>query len=282
MSAAGADDVSMYAVVWAASARTDAAEPSDDGSHTRPLGSWSMSDNWDGAIWRMSNGAEAAFDQLRALQTQLKAASPTPLFLRTVGTPLGNRGPSRLQTSDGVASAAAMWRVAAQEQPGARLMAYAFDASSAAGPASLPHADSFGIATDAGIWLEPQLTSEQGTQHAGGRAVDGEPASLAFRRGTVLITGGLGDLGLLTGLWLAERCPGAWAVLLGRSGRAAKLSAAVARTPWPITAVRCDVACSEDLGAVIAELRERGLPPVRAAFHAGGMTQVWVVRTTLL
>jgi hypothetical protein len=45
--------------------------------------------------------------------------------------------------------------------------------------------------------------------------------------------------------------------------------------------VRCDVACSEELAAVVAELCELGLPPVQAVFHAGGITQVWVGQAAL-
>ena len=269
-----ATDVNMYAVEWAASAVTAASELLEGGSHNRPLGSWSMSDNWDGAIWRRGDAAAAASGQLRALQTQLTAASVAPLFLRTVGTPLAGAGPERLQSSNGVASAWAMWRVAAQEQPGTRLMAYGFDARAAAVPASLPPTDSFGMAVDAGTWLTPRLTTAHGTERAAGPAVPNGSELLASMSGTVLVTGGLGELGLLAGLWVAKSCAWAWVVLLGRSGRAAALAAANARTAHALIAVRCDVACSEELAAVMAELRERGLPPVQAVFHAGGVTQV--------
>ena len=97
---------------------------------------------------------------------------------------------------------------------------------------------------------------------------------LAQLTGCVLVTGGLGDTGLLAGLWIAETSLAARVVLLGRSGRAAALPPAAARSLRSLTVIRCDVACAEDLAAVVLELQSHGFGPVQAAFHAGGLTQV--------
>ena len=289
VSTASGEDVDTYVVGWAAS--SIAAEPllseAEPGTRIRPLGSWSMSDNWDGAVWRSGDDAAVASGQLRSLQTQLAAASASPLCLRTVGNPAVNGGPGCAQSSDAVASAWAMWRVAAQEQPGARLDAYGFDANAALVPDRLPATDSFGASVNAGVWLAPQLTAAHSSQKAGGLAT--ETASNPHLTGCVLVTGGLGDLGLLAGLWLAETSPAVHVVLLSRSGRAATLPEAAARSLRMLTAVRCDVACSEDLAAVVKELQLRGVGPVQAVLHAGGITQVgccvrdrdWPVHTML-
>ncbi len=279
VSTPNAEHAGTYVVEWAAS--SIAAEPllsaTERGTRIRPLGSWSISDNWDGAVWRSGHDAAVASGQLRSLQAQLAAASASPLCLRTVGSPAAHSGPGYAQSSDAVASAWAMWRVAAQEQPGARLEAYGFDPNAALVPDRLPATDSFGASVNAGVWLAPQLTAAHSSQHDGGLAT--KTGTVLQLTGCVLVTGGLGELGLLAGLWLAETSPAAHAVLLSRSGRAATLPAAAARSLRPLTAVRCDVACSEDLAAVVTELQLRGVGPVQAVFHAGGITQVgWVAR----
>ncbi len=274
VSTASGQQVDTYVVEWAASSivAVPLLADAERGTHIRPLGSWSMSDNWDGAVWRSGNDSAVASRQLRSLQTQLAAASASPLCLRTVGNPATHDGPGRVQSSDAVASAWAMWRVAAQEQPGSRLEAFGFDFNAARVPDRLPATDSFGASVNAGVWLSPQLTTAHSSQHDGGLATANR--SLPHLTGCVLVTGGLGELGLLAGLWLAETSPAAHVVLLSRSGRAATLPVAAARSLRPLTAVRCDVSCSEDLAATVAELHLRGVGPVQAAFHAGGITQV--------
>ena len=95
----------------------------------------------------------------------------------------------------------------------------------------------------------------------------------AVVRGTHLITGGTGALGLRTALRLAEQ--GAEAVaLLSRSGR---LDAQGQRTVEDIRAKGCrvllpkgDVANAADVQAVLEALR-RDAPPLRGVFHAAGL-----------
>ena len=266
--------VDIYLVEWAASgiAAVPLLSDAERRTRTRPLGSWSMSDNWDGATWRSGYAAAAASNQLRSLQALLAAASASPLCLRTVGNPAAHVGPGSAQSSDAVASAWAMWRVAAQEQPGARLEAHGFAANAALVPASLPATDNFGACVGTGVWHAPRLTVAHSSQHDEGSPTQNEP--VPRMTGCVLVTGGLGDLGLLAGLWLAETGPAAHVVLLSRSGRAATLPAAAARTRRPLTAVRCDVTSAEDVAALMTELQLQGAGPVQAAFHAGGITQV--------
>ena len=273
-SAATAERVGTYVVEWAASsaAAVPLLSDAERGVRIRPLGSWSMSDNWDGAVWRSGDDAAVASRQLRSLQTQLAAASATPLCWQTVGAPAAHVAPGCTRSSDAVASGWAMWRVAAQEQPSTRLEAYGFDPNAALVPDRLPATDSFGASVNAGVWLAPQLTTAYSSQQDGSlAAANGLVPRLT---GCVLVTGGLGDLGLLAGLWLAETSPAAHVVLLGRSGRAASLPAAAAHALRPIMAVRCDVTCSEDLAAVVTKLQLQGVGPVQARLHAGGITQV--------
>jgi NAD(P)-dependent dehydrogenase (short-subunit alcohol dehydrogenase family) len=72
--------------------------------------------------------------------------------------------------------------------------------------------------------------------------------------GRVVITGGLGSLGLLTARWLLQQ--GVRRLLLvGRSGRgdAAELAALLAQQPEAeISACAADMACAEDLALVLA------------------------------
>ena len=271
---AGLEHVDAYTVEWAASgvAATPLLTDTERGTRVRAPSSWSVSDNWDGAVWRSGNHAATAAGQLRSLQTQLATASAVPLCLRTVGTPSVNGGPGRVRSCDAVASGWAMWRVAAQEQSGARLEAYGFDPNATQVPERLPATDSFGACAATGVWLAPHLTSSRSSEPATGSTAWNAPGPQLT--GCVLVTGGLGNLGLLAGLWAAETYPTAQVILIGRSGRGAVLPAAAGGSSRLLTAVRCDVACAEELAAVVTELQLQGVGPVQAALHAGGDTQV--------
>ncbi|MCH8149008.1 MAG: SDR family NAD(P)-dependent oxidoreductase, partial [Planctomycetes bacterium] len=90
--------------------------------------------------------------------------------------------------------------------------------------------------------------------------------------GTYLITGGLGGLGLEVARWLVER--GArHIVLLGRSAASQEALTAVHEMEArgaKVAMLRADVSNTEDLGAVMANLRAAS-PPLRGVVHAAGV-----------
>jgi myxalamid-type polyketide synthase MxaE and MxaD len=97
-------------------------------------------------------------------------------------------------------------------------------------------------------------------------------------RGTYLVTGGLGGLGLVVAGWLADR--GARSIaLLGRSAGAPRAEAARAVSALEargvtVTRLAADVADEHALRTVLADLDSRiardGLPPLRGVVHAAG------------
>src|SRR5262249_38880331 len=89
---------------------------------------------------------------------------------------------------------------------------------------------------------------------------------------TYLITGGLGDLGLLTANWLVDR--GArHLVLIGRSNASDTALSAIERMKQKgaeIIFSRADVSQSDQLAGVLAEIG-RTMPPLKGVIHAAGV-----------
>ncbi|WP_245805218.1 type I polyketide synthase [Amycolatopsis australiensis] len=113
---------------------------------------------------------------------------------------------------------------------------------------------------------------------------DERPGRTWQPRGTVLVTGGTGDLGPLVVRWLAGAGAG-HIVLPGRRGPDApgvpELTAELARSGVRLTAVRCDVADKAALAALLAELRTAG-DPVRAVIHAAALIDIGAIETATL
>lgn len=73
--------------------------------------------------------------------------------------------------------------------------------------------------------------------------------------GKVVVTGGLGSLGLLVALWLLERqqCSGMELHLLGKSGRGGppEILASILEGDDCVTLSRCDVSCHAEAAALL-------------------------------
>ncbi|MGC5016854.1 type I polyketide synthase, partial [Streptosporangium sp. DT93] len=100
----------------------------------------------------------------------------------------------------------------------------------------------------------------------------GGPAGPWRARGTVLITGGTGALGMRIARWLA-RNGAERLVLISRQGSTApgvaELEAELAGLGVPVTVVACDVADLDALSDLVTRLRADG-PPIRAVVHTAG------------
>ena len=93
-------------------------------------------------------------------------------------------------------------------------------------------------------------------------------------RGSVLVTGGLGDIGQLAGHWVAGAAEGAHVWLLGRSGRAAQpLAASLARHNGCVSMAAADVAAQADMADLLQRIAAAGAPAVTGLLHAGGVLQ---------
>ena len=88
-------------------------------------------------------------------------------------------------------------------------------------------------------------------------------------KGTYLITGGLGGLGLLVARWLIEKGV-RHLVLVSRSGATAKQLEELAQLEAKILVRQADVTQSEQLQTILAEIKD-SLPPLRGVIHAAGI-----------
>jgi 3-oxoacyl-(acyl-carrier-protein) synthase/NAD(P)-dependent dehydrogenase (short-subunit alcohol dehydrogenase family)/acyl carrier protein len=90
--------------------------------------------------------------------------------------------------------------------------------------------------------------------------------------GSVVISGGLGSLGLLTASWLAGRKE-QHLVLLGRSGRASNSAVAAMQSGACVVMCRCDTASIEETAACLSgnDCQSSDMPAVHAVYNSGGI-----------
>ena len=175
----------------------------------------------------------------------------------------------RLYSSSGGLAAiavAGLLRAAAREQAlgGGSLYSLLSSRYSRAAPAAHAagdSADAYGAASEGGMLFLPRLAPAADSQQLPAAA---EPA-LA---GRVLVTGGLGELGLLVGAWLAQQ-PAVHAVLLGRTAHSKPLPAALLAAGGLVSVIMSDVGCASD-AAVLESGAGGSQLPLRGVMHAGG------------
>lgn len=169
---------------------------------------------------------------------------------------------------------AGLLRTVAREQPAGRFHSLLSSSWSTYPPAlHTPGegADAYGSAAAGGLLLLPRLTAfaagghEQRQQDL--RALATSAPGLT---GRVLVSGGLGDLGMLVGAWLAQQQPGAHAVLLGRAAHSRQWPAAVLAGGGLVSAAMADVASREDVAAMSA-CSGTSRKPLCGVVHAGGL-----------
>ena len=168
-----------------------------------------------------------------------------------------------LQHSVALAGAGALLRTAAQEHPSMDWQAHGCSSwqSQHGGSAAVPDSDAFGLQSSRSAHYRPQMLP----------AATEEPmdtAAMAGSGGCTAITGGLGSIGMLAGLWAAEQ--GSHVQLLGRSGRTQTDALPLLARATHATVMRCDVGSSEEA----AQLRASSIwTPLRQVWHAGGVLQ---------
>ena len=90
--------------------------------------------------------------------------------------------------------------------------------------------------------------------------------------GTYLISGGLGDLGLLIAQWMVEKHGVKHLVLVGRSGAKPAVSnqlKALEEAGASVVVAKADVSKSEQMAQILADI-EQFQPPLRGVIHAAG------------
>lgn len=288
----------MYALMWLA----DSAIPATarcSGAHLRHAIEWRVGAGTRLKLRPEDSGADFLSVQasLRVLLAATASGGRPPVALHT---PLLMPG-LQADTAASYAAAAGLLKVAAQENRGQAFGLLIQDGISM-GSTELPEAetakaDCFGVALSEGALITPLLAGvPEAPLAAAGEllvwpaatcsvlclqsptafpafppgaatgALQKDPASA----GSVIITGGLGDIGSLAGAWVAAA--GAARVwLLGRSGRAGRplpLAAASAKGS-AISALSCDVATAADVAGLSTELM--AAPIATCVLHAGGV-----------
>jgi len=266
-------DGMQYTVEW--TAFTAASYTS--GPKCPSSGSWSLVPNegsqqqWHHSIGR--DASEVASMQLQALQMQIEDPAShlkKCITLQTAGPPSVMTLACHSVYRSGGSSAACAWallHVVAQENADVLCRSYGLDVSVDKIMPALPESDSFGSLTSGGLWFVPQLRKCM-------NRLPPSPALDANMYSTVLVTGGLGDIGLLVGFWVAVTWPGTRVVLLSRNGSSRRLSLCMSNISAPITAVRCDASSLCELTSLASDLQASDAPPIKAIFHAGGVIQV--------
>ena len=279
--AAAPDNSMLYAVEWVAVESASLSAASAPAHPARPASArWSIQLRGGGsepatATWRhrkatAGHGVRAVARQVQALQRVLTAAAARAAgaargaAMAVRGLPEGCAMSPAAARLSAAPTVVALVRVAAQEVAAVGWTTCAVDAAAPrVGPAPAA-ADSFAVASTGGVWLSPRLMAHSDVASAAATVSRGGllPASAAFN-GTVLVSGGLGDIGLLATRWVAAAAPAARLVLLSRSGRSAQvaaLAAGLAAAPGAscFTVAHCDVSSRDEVEGLVAHLRAAG------------------------
>ena len=143
-----------------------------------------------------------------------------------------------------LAAALGLVRVAASEQPHCTWSLTAQSGLAPAAAAPAPAADAFGLYMRSGLAHAARLEAVGGPQLGSSTALELSQS--------VLISGGLGGVGLLTSSWLAHLRPQSRLVLVGRSGRASAGHADQLMRGCSTTMVRCDVTSAAEVAPAMA------------------------------
>ncbi len=157
------------------------------------------------------------------------------------------------------ATALSFIRSAAQEQPKVLWQSTIDSAFNASGGTSVPRADAFGVQRMGSVILQAQL-------------LPNFQASVLHMRGitsrqTLLITGGLGEIGMLVGSWANANMVG-HICMASRLGHPSHEADVVLSSMHYATICRCDVACTEEA----FHLTSSKATMVRSVMHAGELT----------
>eukprot|EP00884_Botryococcus_braunii_P010934 jgi/Botrbrau1/19842/Bobra.0124s0078.1 len=200
--------------------------------------------------------------------------------------PIHSLGDQTLATAGGMAeiptataAAGALFKVASSESSGAHfqvnlvsdLQPCLVGTSSSASLDSADVEDAFGRLLSASTYFAPRL-------HPQVQGVEAPAPQELTPMGCIVVIGGLGGLGLLTGMWTTLQSDSVTAVLLGRSGRAEKPPrGALARmqsSQGCVSTRRCDAGSLTEVDSLVRDLlQQRNEAPVTHVVHASGTLQ---------
>ena len=217
----------MYSTVWQVQ-DSDAII-----SRPRQLRRYSPALQTDQGSVKLPNSHLLTQAVLRALQT----AASKHVTLMTSG--LFIETPEYIEGSAYLAEAVGLLRVAAQEFPSTS--AHHIDATPSLkyfSGAEMQDADVFGLSRSCGRRHVPILVESEERGPNYGMKVAGH---------SVLVTGGLGDIGTLAGLWSALETPSDHVILTSRSGKANHLNLGSPGIDCQLTAVASNASCDSDM-----------------------------------
>lgn len=299
----------IYVVSWEASHSTAPLVQQQPLSAMRHSLRWDL-DNGSHVRLHAGSGA-AAFD---ALQTSLKLLqSVTATRARpTVSLSTQLLMPGMRRSSPAHAAVAGLVKVAARESSGqhfAHFTHHAFAAQAERLPPQL--SDMFGVGVAGkwgtgggaacmlccriGMWsIELRITlpncvllclpAAGGALYTPRMVAVPQEAALAplppnrdvrlSMHGSMLITGGLGDIGQLAGHWVAATAARSHVWLLGRSGRSARsMAAALSGHRGCVSTAAADAASRADMAGLLGLVASSNAPAVTGILHAGAVLQ---------
>ena len=231
---------------------------------------WEMSSG--NVTWQMGPGARVAVP-MPSKVTANPAGLHSSLQLMQVGVAASGRPEITLNTpliepglpdmSAAYAAAAGLLKVAAQEHSSQRFKHAIHDGFNAEKLLLPADTDIFGVVAGEGLLVRPRMVP-----------IPGPPPSAAIfnstRKGSWLITGGVGDVGRLVGFWASQTLGVANVILLGRSGRSQdsmKLGGEAV-----LTVAACDISTEGDLiHGVLQRGNEESVAPIDVIFHASAV-----------
>ena len=201
---------------------------------------------------------------LLAASVALEAMRQSPgidLLVRRVSSSIKSRAGNDGSRSQSAAALVALAKVAASE--GSVATRSLVIGSNTAGSNPGPHSAARHATFNGNVLHHPCLLPAAALQPA--------PAVVARsrQRGTAIISGGLGGLGLLTAHWITQ-LGSHRLILLGRSGRSSsRTSEELCDSACEVTMGRCDVSVAAEAAAVIMHARQHG--HTSRVIHAGGV-----------
>lgn len=266
----------IYGTLWAASEPKTSSKP----SNTRPI-------EWQATL---SDGLRKVFLYNDKKDAMVTSMTKSLRFIQSVVNEDSNdmkdkqygvilrsngRSPDDIDRCDGMETtnastsflidgSIALLRVAAQENPSISWGHLSHDAKDEIRLSISP--DMFGLSQRQGQVLQPEL-------HPIEALVDNKILQdNDGLKGSVMITGGLGHIGMLCGIWVLESSRVKSLHLVGRSGHANRLPHALAETNAILNVAQCDATRNGEALPFMDSIRAHW-PPLDSIMHASGVLQ---------
>jgi acyl transferase domain-containing protein/short-subunit dehydrogenase/acyl carrier protein len=257
----------LYAVDWQATDPVLASNKSAKWTPSSGKVTWQLGTTVRVAVPMPPYAAPSVSGLQSSLQIMQVAAAASGRPEVILHTPLLE--PGLPDTSPAYAAAAGLLKVAAQEHSSQRFKHAVHDGYNAVGHLPPTDTDIFGIVSGEGVVIKPRMMPIPLPSGASSESL----VTPSYMRRTWLVTGGVGDVGRLVGLWALNTLGVTNVILLGRSGRSPedmwlnknKATENIAS----VTIAACNIAMEGDVS--IIKQQQSSLDLIGFVFHAGAV-----------